>query len=77
MSMAPQPSIERCRCGGTAVVERVQVDRARVRCELCGAVEMHCHFPHVAIDMWNESQLMHRLAKTGEGAGDKLREDVP
>ena len=84
--MNDHPPIERCKCGGSAVAELLEADRRwHVRCESCGAVDMPSHFQHVSIDMWNESQLMHRyaaefaagLAKSGEGAGDKLREDAP
>lgn len=76
------PQIERChKCQSEAVAEIVPADRVRVRCLGCGAVEVPCFFPTVAVDIWNEAQRGRREAaaiiKSGEGAGDKLREDAP
>lgn len=60
-----------------------QLLRLRVRCLGCGAVEVPCYFPGVAVDIWNEAQREWKKSEVrsqkaeAEGAGDKLREDAP
>ena len=76
---ALQPT-QRCKCGAAAVLEKVRCERYQVRCLGCAAVELSFEEPATAVWMWDEAQREHRaaaIAKAGEGAGDKLREDAP
>lgn len=87
--MLGDPKLVRCKCGGEPTIEPVINFRFRVRCPRCGTVELSSYDRTLAGQHWNDRHTHERAVealrcppsprpvKSGEGAGDKLREDVP